>query len=83
LEWEDVRGGILSDGRIAHAHTSVPGPDGKPGGGGTCIVKDSADLFHCCREAGVDAELIREMIERNERTRRSFDDALLKVELPR
>lgn len=38
LDTEQVRDGILSDGRIAHAHTSAPGPDGKPGYGGTCLT---------------------------------------------
>ena len=29
-----------SDGRIAHSHTKVPGPDGKRGWGGSCLGKD-------------------------------------------
>lgn len=40
LDFEKVREGMLSDGRIAHAHTQVPGPDGKMGFGGTCLPKD-------------------------------------------
>lgn len=44
LDWERVHEGILSDGRIAHAHTQVPGPDGKWGFGGTCLPKDLANL---------------------------------------
>lgn len=40
LDFESVRQGMLSDGRIAHAHTQVPGPDGKLGFGGSCLPKD-------------------------------------------
>ena len=41
-DWDAVQKGILSDGRIAHAHTEVPGPDGQRGYGGTCLPKDMA-----------------------------------------
>lgn len=38
--WPLVLDGILSDGRIAHSHTQVPGPDGHYGFGGGCLPKD-------------------------------------------
>lgn len=44
LDWNSVLGGILSDGRISHSHTQVPGPDGKMGFGGKCLPKDLAML---------------------------------------
>lgn len=44
LDWDSVREGILSDGRITANHTRVPGPDGKFGFGGTCLPKDLAML---------------------------------------
>ena len=37
LDWDRVLAGMLSDGRIAHAHTKVPGPDGKYGFWGECL----------------------------------------------
>ncbi len=40
LDWNGVRAAILADGRIAHSHTVVPGPDGSFGFGGTCLPKD-------------------------------------------
>lgn len=40
LDWESILKGILSDGRIAHSHTQVPGPDGRYGFGGACLPKD-------------------------------------------
>lgn len=45
LDWDRVIGGILSDGRIAHAHTQVPGPDGQYGFGGACLGKDLKTLI--------------------------------------
>lgn len=44
LNYGDVLKGVLSDGRIAHSHTQVPGPDGQPGFGGTCLPKDLESL---------------------------------------
>lgn len=45
LDWETVRHGMLSDGRIAHSHTNVPGPDGQYGYAGMCLPKDLANLI--------------------------------------
>lgn len=44
LDWNTVLNGMLGDGRIAHSHTQVPGPDGKYGFGGACLPKDLATL---------------------------------------
>ena len=44
-DWEHVLEGVMSDGRIAHAHTRVPGPDGRPGYGGACLPKDLLNLI--------------------------------------
>ncbi len=49
LGWDTVLKGILSDGRVGHSHTSVPGPDGKRGFaiGSGCLEKDLANLINC------------------------------------
>lgn len=52
LDWHRIREGMLSDGRIAHAHTEVPGRDG-PGYGGHCLPKDVRQLAGCFEAAGV------------------------------
>ena len=39
-DWEMVIEGFVRDGRVGHSHTSVPGPDGKKGFGGSCFPKD-------------------------------------------
>lgn len=54
LDWDRVMEGILSDGRIAHSHTQVPGPDGKYGFGGSCLPKDVANLLHQLKENQID-----------------------------
>lgn len=52
LDWQKVMAGVLSDGRIAHSHTKVPGPDGKCGFGGECLPKDLATLIQCIEATG-------------------------------
>lgn len=81
VDWEDVRAGIMSDGRISHSHTAV-GQGGIPGFGGTCLPKDMADLYISAINLGVDAEIIREVLARNDRIRRPFDASLTRIELP-
>ena len=50
LDWGTIMAGVMSDGRIAHSHTKVPGPDGKLGYGGTCLPKDLANLASLLQE---------------------------------
>lgn len=69
LEWHAVLKGMLSDGRIAHSHTQVPGPDGKRGFGpdhpNACLPKDAAALARQIEQAGLCAAVTRGALERN------------------
>jgi nucleotide sugar dehydrogenase len=56
LDWNDVHYGILADGRIAHSHTQVPGPDGKFGFGGSCLPKDLNMLINQIKDSTNDAD---------------------------
>ena len=58
LSWQSVLQGILSDGRVAHSHTNVPGPDGKYGFGGACLPKDLRQLIEAYRSANEDELLL-------------------------
>ena len=75
-DFEAVRGGMLSDGRIAHAHTASPGPDGMPGFGGTCLPKDLRSLETSLDEAGVSSSILRAVATENWRQRSPVDPAL-------
>lgn len=44
LNWNDILRGMLTDGRIAHSHTKAPGPDGKYGYGGACLIPNTPIL---------------------------------------
>lgn len=72
--FESVRGCVLGDGRIAHAHTAVPGPSGDFGFGGECLPKDISSLQAVMESLGVDAPLIAGVIASNVHARASNDD---------
>jgi len=74
LRWSTVLEGILSDGRIAHSHTQVPGPDGQRGFGGTCLPKDLANLATCMEDAGAKAAILLATMIRNNRIDRKEGD---------
>lgn len=64
-DWDQVLRAVLSDGRISHSHTSVPGPDGKFGFGGACLPKDLANLLTSMREVNVDCTVSQAVLDRN------------------
>lgn len=66
-DFETVRAGILADGRIAHAHTEVPGPDGKLGFGGGCLPKDLSSLVAIlCEHDRPCGRMLNEVLMTNE-----------------
>ena len=46
------------DERLGKSHWAVPGPDGKPGFGGSCFPKDLNAILDVCRELGVPAKTL-------------------------
>jgi len=64
LKYEHVRAGMLTDGRVAHSHTQVPGPDGKHGFGGTCLPKDLLNLAGTMNDAGVEPGTLLECVHK-------------------
>lgn len=65
IDWQTVRGALLADGRIAHSHTQVPGPDGQRGWGGNCLPKDLKCLIRQMEEAGESPVVLSAVVERN------------------
>lgn len=65
ITWENVRNLVLSDGRIAHSHTQVPGPDGKFGFGGSCLPKDLSNLLHQAQQVGTTPVILHAVQTRN------------------
>lgn len=57
--WEDALNGFVSDSRIGDSHVHVPGPDGKPGYGGTCFPKDVNALINFAKEINIELNSIK------------------------
>ena len=64
---------VVSDSRIGESHTSVPGPDGEYGFGGTCFPKDINALIHTMEENGIDPLVLKSVWEQNKKYRLNWD----------
>ena len=68
----------LYDKRIGPTHFSVPGPDGKPGFGGSCFPKDLNALISIACESGVHPTLLSATWQKNLEVRPERDWEALK-----
>lgn len=66
INFEKVRSISCDDSRLNHVASLVPGPDGLPGFGGTCLPKDINALLCHMRYIGVESHILKSVIERNE-----------------
>lgn len=66
LDWQHILMGMLSDGRISHSHTQVPGPDGRRGFGGSCLPKDLLCLVKTMEGIDLQPGIMRSVFDRNE-----------------
>ena len=57
--WEEVLEGFLRDGRVGSSHSSVPGPDGKLGFGGSCLPKDIQALINFGNNKGIELSVLK------------------------
>lgn len=71
IDYEDVRTLFTKDPRIGPGHTKVPGPDGKHGFGGTCLVKDLSGLIHSMEQTRASPAILQAVKYRNETIDRS------------
>ncbi|MAF25113.1 hypothetical protein CL634_06015 [bacterium] len=65
ISYRKVRELTLYDDRIGDSHTSVPGPDGKRGFGGTCFPKDISSLLNQALDKGLVPYIINAVRNRN------------------
>jgi len=73
MDWKYVMEGFLSDGRVAHSHTQVPGHDGDAGFGGKCFSKDINAIIALFEEHGLDAKQMKATWEQNKKIRNNWD----------
>ena len=73
MDWGDVIQGFLSDGRVSHSHTQVPGHDGDKGFGGKCFAKDINAIIGLFEEHGLDAKQMKATWEQNKAIRKNWD----------
>lgn len=58
VDWDLAVQGFVLDGRIGHSHLQVPGPDGKPGFGGSCFPKDIQAMIAFGKQIGINMNTI-------------------------
>ena len=71
--WEEVLEGFLRDGRVGNSHSSVPGPDGKIGFGGSCLPKDIQALINFGESKGIQLSVLKGAWDTNLRLRPEKD----------
>lgn len=69
IPWQSIQRMWLDDHRIGKSHTTVPGPDGKFGYGGTCFPKDVKAFITWLNNNGVNPSLLQTVNDINERIR--------------
>ena len=73
VDYDKIIEGVVSDNRIGHSHTYVPGPDGDYGFGGTCFPKDVNALIHTMEEHGINPLVLKSVWEQNKNYRGNWD----------
>ena len=65
IDYDKVLEYALYDDRIGKTHFSTPGPDGKPGFGGSCFPKDLNALVYLMKNLEIDATLLQAVWDKN------------------
>lgn len=69
LDYNHVLEMMLKNGWINPMHTKVPGPDGRLGYGGMCLIKDSSALYQYMLREGIDCKMIEASVVENAQIR--------------
>ena len=59
VNWADALYGFVADGRVGDSHLHVPGPDGKPGFGGSCFPKDLNAFIAMANKTSVNVNVLK------------------------
>jgi UDPglucose 6-dehydrogenase len=69
IDYDEFKSVLKVDSRLGNTHFDVPGPDGKFGFGGKCFPKDAKWLQQYFELYEVDSQLIKSVIELNDKIR--------------
>lgn len=73
LNYTNLVQGVCSDSRIGFSHSTVPGPDGDKGFGGTCFPKDINSLICTLQENELNYKILEEIWHYNKSVRTNWD----------
>ena len=73
IDFKNVVSATCSDSRIGNSHSSVPGPDGDFGYGGTCFPKDINAMIKTLWEHDVDSRMLEASWNQNLQVRKNRD----------
>ena len=73
VDYNKIIESVSEDSRIGASHTSVPGPDGEYGFGGTCFPKDINALIHTMEQYGMNPLILKSVWEQNKKYRLNWD----------
>ncbi len=76
IEYDTLKDLVLLDKRISPSHTSVPGPDGKFGFGGSCLIKEMKGMIDFRRKNLLECEHIEKILQLNTSRRGKGDDIM-------
>jgi len=73
VEYNKLKALFPLEERIGESHTKVPGPDGKMGFGGKCLVKESKGMARLQEKLGIPNDILRNILLRNKFLRNGGD----------
>ena len=73
IDYDKVVEYAILDERLGKTHLGVPGPDGDCGFGGHCLPKDINALISVAREFGIESEVLKAVVETNDKVRENRD----------
>lgn len=76
IEYDSLRKLVILDRRISPSHTSVPGPDGKYGFGGSCFIKEMKGMISLRLENHLEVGHLKGILDLNNQRRGKGDDPI-------